>query len=246
MRLKSAYREKPVEAPNIPEEKIQPSEPVKIDFGTDEAEPSVAIVSADEYSQPDEATLALQKQLADLKKSEELQREYARRMAQQQQQPPTHAALLQSWRSQGADEGDLTFLENHPELMDNPALTRLASDQAAERHQRGTDGHRQATKEIFDRHLGHQQAAPAASVEPTPEFFAPPPPAASPSPASDSARYSAPVSRREAGGYREPSAKSVRLSPIEQEIARNLGLTDVAYAEGKIRMMRAKANGDLQ
>jgi hypothetical protein len=38
----------------------------------------------------------------------------------------------------------------------------------------------------------------------------------------------------------------VKLSPIEQEIARNLGLSDVAYAEGKIRMMRAKSNGELQ
>jgi hypothetical protein len=38
----------------------------------------------------------------------------------------------------------------------------------------------------------------------------------------------------------------VRLSPVEQEIARNLGLTDTAYAEGKIRMLKAKANGELQ
>jgi hypothetical protein len=57
---------------------------------------------------------------------------------------------------------------------------------------------------------------------------------------------SAPVSRREAGGYREPSLRSVNLSPIEQEMARNLGLSDVAYAEGKIRLMKAKANGELQ
>jgi hypothetical protein len=38
----------------------------------------------------------------------------------------------------------------------------------------------------------------------------------------------------------------VKLSPLEQEMARNLGLTDTAYAEGKLRMLRAKANGELQ
>lgn len=57
---------------------------------------------------------------------------------------------------------------------------------------------------------------------------------------------SAPVSRREVGGPRELSPRSVKLSPIEQEMARNLGLSDVAYAEGKIRMLKAKANGELQ
>jgi hypothetical protein len=106
------------------------------------------LVSADEIPSPDEATLALQKQLADLKKSEELQRQYARQLAQQQQ-PPTHQQLLEAWRSQGADEGDLAFLESNPSLMDNPRLCRLASDEAAEHHQRGTDGHRQATLELF-------------------------------------------------------------------------------------------------
>jgi hypothetical protein len=38
----------------------------------------------------------------------------------------------------------------------------------------------------------------------------------------------------------------VKLSPIEQEIARNLGLSDVAYAEGKLAMQRRKASGELQ
>jgi hypothetical protein len=57
---------------------------------------------------------------------------------------------------------------------------------------------------------------------------------------------SAPVSRREPGGPRELSPRQVKLSPLEQEMARNLGLTDTAYAEGKLRMLRAKANGELQ
>jgi hypothetical protein len=90
MRLKSAYREKlaaETPAPNIPEEKIQPSESVHIDFATDKGEPS--IVSADEIPQPDEAAEALKRQLEHLRTSEELQRRHAQmsaqRMAQQQQ-----------------------------------------------------------------------------------------------------------------------------------------------------------------
>jgi alkylhydroperoxidase family enzyme len=79
MRLKSAYRPEkladniPAEAPEPP----QPSETTHIEFTNNKADPSVGIiVGADEIPQPDEATFALQKQLADLRKSEELQREY--------------------------------------------------------------------------------------------------------------------------------------------------------------------------
>ena len=72
----------------------------------------------------------------------------------------------------------------------------------------------------------------------------------SPSPAAPpdrSSLYAAPVSRTApSGGYREPSAKSVRLSPIEQEIARGLKISDVEYAQGKLRLAREKATGERQ
>jgi hypothetical protein len=58
--------------------------------------------------------------------------------------------------------------------------------------------------------------------------------------------YSAPVSRRDAGTPRELSPRSVRLSPAEQEMARASGISDTQYAEGKLKMLRAKANGELQ
>ena len=249
MKTKTAYRPKniPTEEPsNIPEEPPQPSESVRVEF-TDKTEPAVAVVSQDQYPEPNEAAEALKRQLEHLRTSEELQRRHAERMAQQQQQPPTHQQLLQAWRSQGADEGDLAFLESNPSLMDNPRLCRLASDEAAEHHQRGTEAHRQATKEIFDGRLGHQQAQPVGSVEPTPAFFEPPEPSRSPAVPDRGSIYSAPVSRRDAGAPREPQhPRQVKLSPIEQEIARNLGLSDVAYAEGKLAMQRRKASGELQ
>ena len=74
MRLKSAYREKPVEQPsNIPE----PSEKISVEVH-DAAVPDVAAIEP-----ADEATLTLQKQIADLKKSEEIQREFAQHVAAQ-------------------------------------------------------------------------------------------------------------------------------------------------------------------
>jgi hypothetical protein len=259
MAIKSAYREKPAEkllfdtrvaeadpskAELLPEEPIQPSESVRINFDT-EAEPVVAIEPADEAGE------MLKRQLQHLRDSERAQHEHAMRvqaaqMAQQAQRPMSREEKLEAWRTNGGDEGDIAFLESNPEMIDRHDLTVAASEDAVRQgHQRGTDAHRQATREIFHRHLGHQQAQPAASAQPAPAFFAPPPqPQAR---AEPSALYSAPVSRQApSAGYREPSPRSVRLSPIEQEIARNLGLSDVAYAEGKIRLQRAKANGEMQ
>jgi hypothetical protein len=181
MALRSRYREKPVETPDIPE-RVQPSESVKINFDTDnKADPSVGIVSADEIPEPDEATLTLQNQIAHLKKSEALQRDHAERMAlmarQQQQRPMSREQKLSAWRANNGDPDDIAYLESHPEMIDRHDLTVVAAEEAARQgHERGTDAHRQATRELFHRHLGHQQAQPAVSPRPTPTFFEPPEP----------------------------------------------------------------------
>jgi hypothetical protein len=58
--------------------------------------------------EPDEATLALQKQIADLKKSEELQREYGRRMAQEREdalrQAQTHAGEIERYKKTNQEQ----------------------------------------------------------------------------------------------------------------------------------------------
>jgi hypothetical protein len=269
VKTKTAYREKtPVETPNlqalsdylkprpaetpapnikIDDEPIQPSETTHIEFNTDKAEPSEAVTAAlVAAEQADAAKESLLRQLGHLRQSEELQRQHAQHMAQQQQsQPPTREQKLSMWIQQGLTEEDGRFLSEHPEMIDRHDLTRAASDEAEQHHERGTESHRAATLEAFRRLQGQQaQAQPAVS---TPAFFQPPEPSLSPATPDRAAIYSAPVSRTTSpGGYREPSPKSVRLSPIEQEIARNLGLSDVAYAEGKLRLQRAKANGEVQ
>jgi hypothetical protein len=249
MKTKTAYRERiiPVaetSTPDIPE-RVSPSERVHIDFATDKAEPAVAVVSADELPL-DEATLALQKQLADLKKSEALQREYAERMARQHTQPPTREQKLAMWQQQGMTEDDARFLSENPQMVDLHDVTRVASEEAAQQgHERGTEAHRKATKAIFDEHLGHQQAQPAASVEPTPAFFEPPEASRSPAAPDRAALYSAPVSRgTPSGGTGQRPARQITLTPQDQEYARIAGVSDVEYAKQKQRLAQHKANGD--
>jgi hypothetical protein len=253
MRLKSAYREKPTEAPNIPEEPPQPSETTRVEFTNGAAEPVQANIAAIEPATPDvdEATQALMRQLGHLRQSEALQRQHATQMAQMAAPAPTlpaePEARITLWRQHGLSDGDANFLATHLELAAEPALCRLASDEAALHHERDTDAHRAATLEAFHRLQG-QQAQPAADPA---GFFQPPEATRSPAPESvhdqRASIVSAPVSRRDAGAPREPQhPRQVKLSPIEQEIARNLGLSDVAYAEGKLAMQRRKASGELQ
>jgi hypothetical protein len=253
LKTKTAYRlpkNIPTEEPsNIPPEKdepVQPSASVHIDFATDKAEPNDAVAEAmQKATEADEAAEALKRQLAHLRASEQAQREYAQRMAQQRAQPPTREQKLSMWIQQGLTEEDGRLLREHPEMIDRDDLTRIASEEAEQHHERGTDAHRQATKENFDRHLAHSQAQAAAATQPAPAFFAPRP-APSPEAPDRAAMYAAPVSRREAGGAREPSPRSVRLSALEQEIARGLKISDVEYAQGKLRLAREKATGERQ
>ena len=58
--------------------------------------------------------------------------------------------------------------------------------------------------------------------------------------------YSAPVSRGEVGGYREPSPSQVRLTLEQKEIARASGISETAYARNLLRLEREKRSGERQ
>lgn len=148
-------------------------------------------------------------------------------MAQHAQ--PTREQKLAHWRSIGTDEAELKFLEQNPELIDFPDAAAAAEAQR-QGHNRGTEAHMNATRELFHRQLENMKAQAAAQ---TPDFFKPQPaPAASaPSPASYT---SASVSREVPSGYREPSPSQVRLSAEEKQIARASGISDVVYARNKL------------
>ena len=210
----------------------------------DEAAPDVAAIEP-----ADEATETLKRQIEHLARppknsSAGTRSMTAQQMAQQAQRPMSREEKLEAWRASNGDPDDIAYLEAHPVMIDRHDVTVVAAEEAAQQGlERGTDAHREATREIFHRHLGHRQAAPAASPEPTPFFFAPPPqPQAR---AEPSALYSAPVSRQaQSGGTGQRPARQVTLTPQEQEYARVAGVTDVEYARQKQRLAQAKANGD--
>jgi hypothetical protein len=252
MKIKSAYRNN--SQAQFPAEKIPPSEKIDINgepaadavrvHHESDAPPNMAVAEAmAKASTADEATLRFQHQLASLRQSEEIQRQ----AAAMPQRPMTREEKLAAWRAQGMSAEDERTLTERPEMIDYHGLTAIAAHEAARQgHERGTEGHRQATKVAFDRHLAKLQAQ-AASNSPatrTPEFFRPPPPPEPPSPAS---YVSAPVSRGDIGGPREPTSPSqVKLSPEEVEIARASGITPTEYARHKISMMRKQRAGEIQ
>ena len=91
--------------------------------------------------------------------------------------------------------------------------------------------------------MRQMQAEAAATA---PEFFKPPPPKQPVQP-SRSAYMSAPVSREVPDGIpRELKPSQVRLSPEEVEAARLSGISTVAYARNKLRLLREKASGQRQ
>jgi hypothetical protein len=104
---------------------------------------------------------------------------------------------------------------------------------------------------LMQRAEAQMQAAAAQltpTAEPTPAFFEPPPSPPEPAPPPENRAHivSAPVSRRDAGGYREPSPSSVRLTPAELEVARSAGISTTEYARHKLRMEREKRSGERQ
>jgi hypothetical protein len=247
MRTKTAYRNKPEnipaeipEIPNIPQVKID-GQRVEPDV-TATAEVPRSAVEVDEafkrQAESSDPSLALARQIEELRKSEALQRQ----AAMMPQRPLSPEEKLAAWRSQGMSEADERFLVEHPLMVEHSALTAQAAAVAAQQYQRGTDDHRRATKQLFDQHLAHlaQAAAnPVPTAQPIPEYFRPPEPKpeSTPSPASYT---SAPVSRS-GGGFQ---SSRVTLTREDKEYARIAGISDVEYAKQKQRLAEMKASGE--
>jgi hypothetical protein len=250
MRTKSAYREKPAENTPAVEIETAPSPEAPVVAAEVRAESEAPAQSKVDR---DEAAEALQKQIEELRKSEALQRQAAQQAARLQQQPPlTREGKLDLWRQQGMPADQIAFLESNPELIDYSDLAAFAANEAAQAgHERGSREHMHATKQIFDQHMEHlkQQATannPESAMTPTPKFFEPPPP---PPPRPRHVPVSAPVSRQIPDGSPrseyEQDPRRVHLSVEEREIARASGITEVQYAANKIKLMQAKARGEI-
>jgi hypothetical protein len=120
MRTKSAYREKPAE--NIPpavEAAIAPAaeapqvthnkttDGIEIDFAPE--------------PKPDEAALALQRQIEELRKSEELNRQRQEQQTRQQAEQQNYAQQLQQvflyWKNSGLSESEERLLLTNPAII---------------------------------------------------------------------------------------------------------------------------------
>jgi hypothetical protein len=148
------------------------------------------------------------------------------------------------------------FLQERPDMVNNPALTRLACGLTLQAGiERNSPDFAAAMEGNFTSLLNRAQAQaqpqpaavnPAAQPASTPEFFRPPPPPARSAP-SPAAFVSAPVSRGTPSaetGYRP--ARQVKLTPEEQEWARISGLSDVEYARHRQRLDFEKKTGQRQ
>jgi hypothetical protein len=241
MRTKSRYREfkdggrvdgeLPIEPPTE-----QPSESAPPEA------PTVAVETTPEQPQPetrDEAALALQRQIEELKRSEEMQRQQTALM--QQPEPVTREQKLALWRQSGLSEEEAHFLSQHPEMIDHSDLTAFAVHQANQAHQRGSDGHFHAVKKIFDEQFNQGQAE-SPVMPPTPAFFRPPPPSAARKPSN---YVSAPVSREVPTGSARPRGQ-VKLSPSEIEAVRISGITLEQYAREKLKYEGMKESGEYR
>ena len=194
-----------------------------------------------EQPQQDDATAALQRQIEELRQSEQVQRQQAAIV--QQPQPVTREQKLALWRQSGLSEEEAHFLQQNPEMIDHPQLTGFAVRQAQQAgHQRGTDAFSDVVKKIFDQEFNRLQGHEDHPVmQQTPKFFQPPPP---PAPPKESHFVSAPVSR-EVPGVTRPRGK-VTLSRQEQEAARISGLTLEEYAREKARYQDMRETGEYR
>jgi hypothetical protein len=77
-----------------------------------------------------------------------------------------------------------------------------------------------------------------------PEFFRPPP-VREPSRSTPASIVSAPVSRDAVGMDRPMVPNKIKLSLEEREAARIAGISELEYAKQKIRLLGAKARGEV-
>jgi hypothetical protein len=204
-------------------------------------------------SAADAATEALKAQIAALKRGEQMQQMRVQagmmqdqtaamqaKAAEWAQSPPSHKELLDHWETHfSMPKSERAFLEEHPELVDNRELTSRA---ALEAHQqgleRGTEAFNQAVLAGFHRHL---QGAQRRQVErPAAPMLAPP--------ERDAGSFvSAPVSREapSAGDGSRNRPGRITLSTQERDFARSIGLSEENYAMQKLRLINAKATGDI-
>jgi hypothetical protein len=219
---------------------------------------TVAVENKPEISEPDEAAQALQKQIAELRKSEELNRQRQEQVNHQQQEQLAYTQWLRQtfryWRQNGLTAEQEEIFAANPAALGQ--LTDLVSRQAIEQgHQAGTAEHEQAAKTLFHESLERMKEQAQQRTEPdmpraeslvtsAKTFFQPLPTPRPNGPAP--IVHSAPVSREPRGTGSETDPRRVTLTAEERLLAKNSGVSEIDWARGKLELARRKAAGELQ
>jgi hypothetical protein len=139
-------------------------------------------------------------------------------------------------------DAEEAFLSQHPEMIDHPqVLTAAIGTTVRSGVSRDAPEFFDKVKSNFDFHLDRFQRQAAAQ---SPEFFRPPP-VREPSRSTPASIVSAPVSRDVIGTDRLSLPTKVTLTAEEKDAARFSGISELTYAENKIRLMAAKARGEI-
>jgi hypothetical protein len=240
MRTKSAYREKPSD--EIPEPVTVPSDGLPAIEPQPESNPEA--VQAEQVAiEADAAAIALKAQLAAHRQAEALQSQHQQAAAMAQQQAPTsREEKLAMWKTQGMSEAEERFLAEHPLMVDHPTvLTQAIATTTRAGVSRDAPEFLSKVKQNFDVHLNRFQRQAAAA---SPEFFRPEAPRISSQPSVGSF-VSAPVSRDVVGADRPSIPTKVTLTAEEKDAAKFSGISERQYAENKLKMLGAKARGEI-
>ena len=206
----------------------------------------------DDGDEVDGASSAFKAQIENLLRAEEASKQRAQASPQQ----PTRAERLNKLRQGGLSEAAVSFLGSNHEIMDYPHLAdqaaRIARDEG---YLPDTEAFFQAVKSNFRAITTPPPPASSVALEAAEKYSGGG--ASMPSLHDEAsldrnkfnraaAMVSAPVSREVPSSSREDRVSSrVTLSLAEKEHARLAGVTETAYAQGKLELERRKRAGEI-
>jgi hypothetical protein len=197
----------------------------------------------------DDPSSALLKQIDALRQSEQAAKD---RLAQAAAIPHSRAETIARWQQAGMTAKQAAFLNNNPEMVDEPNMLEIATRAAhLAGHAADTDDFFSAVSSHFNKYSRPDDASKAEDIAEPVEAkinrYSEPSEASSPR-ANSASMFSAPVSRETQanGSYNSYGDRPgrVTLSVAQKEAARFAGISEVDYAKGVLELRERKANGD--